>query len=121
LRRLVAAHAAGQLTFYGAHAALVDVTAFATYLAPLRRSRFVYAKRPFAGPKAVLACLTRYTHRVAISNGPSSETLNTPAYLFGARMSPSAGSGHGRRESTDEPSGWTPLRAPCLGGPQGLR
>jgi hypothetical protein len=28
----------------------------------------VYAKRPFAGPKQVLAYLSRYTHRVAISN-----------------------------------------------------
>jgi hypothetical protein len=28
----------------------------------------VYAKRPLAGPKAVLAYLSRYTHRVAISN-----------------------------------------------------
>jgi hypothetical protein len=28
----------------------------------------VYAKEPFAGPKAVLAYLSRYTHRVAISN-----------------------------------------------------
>ena len=28
----------------------------------------VYAKRPFAGPAAVLAYLSRYTHRVAISN-----------------------------------------------------
>jgi Putative transposase len=28
----------------------------------------VYAKRPFAGPGAVLAYLARYTHRVAISN-----------------------------------------------------
>ena len=69
IEKLVAAHAAGQLTFYGAHAALVDATAFAAYLAPLKRTRwFVYAKRPFAGPKAVLAYLSRYTHRVAISN-----------------------------------------------------
>ena len=46
-----------------------DATAFAAYLAPLKRTRwFVYAKRPFAGPKAVLAYLSRYTHRVAISN-----------------------------------------------------
>ena len=38
-------------------------------LAPLRRSEWVvYAKRPFAGPQAVLAYLARYTHRVAISN-----------------------------------------------------
>ena len=69
IEKVVAAHATGQLAFYGAHAALVDATAFAGYLAPLRRTRwFVYAKRPFAGPKAVLAYLARYTHRVAISN-----------------------------------------------------
>ena len=67
--KLLAAHAAGQLTFYGAHAALANAKAFAAYLAPLKRTRwFVYAKRPFAGPKAVLAYLSRYTHRVAISN-----------------------------------------------------
>src|SRR5437016_6228117 len=41
----------------------------AAFLAPLSKKRwFVYAKRPFAGPKAVLAYLSRYTHRVAISN-----------------------------------------------------
>jgi Putative transposase/Transposase zinc-binding domain len=69
IERLVAAHAAGKLAFYGVHASLVDATAFAAYLAPLERTRwFVYAKRPFAGPKAVLAYLSRYTHRVAISN-----------------------------------------------------
>jgi hypothetical protein len=69
IEKLIAAHAAGQLTFYGAHAALVDATAFTNYLAPLTRTRwFVYAKRPFAGPRAVLAYLSRYTHRVAISN-----------------------------------------------------
>lgn len=28
----------------------------------------MYAKRPFAGPEAVLAYLSRYTHRVAIAN-----------------------------------------------------
>ncbi len=31
-------------------------------------ARVVYAKRPFAGPEAVLAYLARYTHRVAISS-----------------------------------------------------
>ena len=31
-------------------------------------ARVVYAKPPFAGPEAVLAYLSRYTHRVAISN-----------------------------------------------------
>ena len=36
---------------------------------PLRECEWViYAKRPFAGPGAVLAHLSRYTHRVAISN-----------------------------------------------------
>ena len=39
------------------------------YLAPLRKVEWVvYAKRPFGGPEAVLAYLSRYTHRVAISN-----------------------------------------------------
>ena len=39
------------------------------WLAPLRECEWVvYAKRPFAGPAAVLAYLSRYTHRVAISN-----------------------------------------------------
>jgi len=36
---------------------------------PLRQCEWVvYAKRPFAGPEQVLAYLSRYTHRVAISN-----------------------------------------------------
>ena len=69
LEKLAAAHAAGKLAFFGEHAHLADAKAFAAFLAPLRRTRwFVYAKRPFAGPKAVLAYLSRYTHRVAISN-----------------------------------------------------
>ena len=69
LEKLLAAHAAGSLRFLGSHAHLVDVKAFAALLAPLSKKRwFVYAKRPFAGPKAVLAYLSRYTHRVAISN-----------------------------------------------------
>jgi hypothetical protein len=69
IEKLLAAHAAGQLTFHGAHAALVNTKAFAAYLAPLKRTRwYVYAKRPLAGPNAVLAYLSRYTHRVAISN-----------------------------------------------------
>ena len=51
------------------HAALADAKAFAAFLRPLKRSEWVvYAKRPFAGPEAVLAYLSRYTHRVAISN-----------------------------------------------------
>jgi hypothetical protein len=70
LEQLAAAHAAGKLTFFGAHAHLAGTQAFAALLAPLRKTKwFVYAKRPFAGPKAVLAYLSRYTHRVAIANG----------------------------------------------------
>ena len=69
LEKLVAAHEAGRLQFLGSHTHLADAKAFAAFLAPLRKTRwFVYAKRPFAGPKAVLAYLSRYTHRVAISN-----------------------------------------------------
>ncbi len=48
---------------------LAEPDAFATYLVPLRKTEWVvYAKRPFGGPEAVLAYLSRYTHRVAISN-----------------------------------------------------
>jgi len=69
LEKLAAAHKAGRLTFFGEHAHLADAKAFATFLAPLKKMRwFVHSKRPFAGPKAVLAYLSRYTHRVAISN-----------------------------------------------------
>jgi hypothetical protein len=69
LEELAHVHAAGRLRFFGEHAALADACAFADWLAPLRRCEWVvYAKRPFAGPEAVLAYLSRYTHRVAISN-----------------------------------------------------
>ena len=69
LEKLAVAHASGRLTFFGTHAALVDAKRFAKFLTPLRKKRwFVYAKEPFAGPKQVLAYLSRYTHRVAISN-----------------------------------------------------
>ena len=64
-----AVHHASKLAFFADLAHLADPTAFAAMLAPLRRSEWVvYAKRPFAGPEAVLAYLSRYTHRVAISN-----------------------------------------------------
>jgi Putative transposase/Transposase zinc-binding domain len=69
LDKLVAAHKAGQLQFFGKHTPLIDAQAFATYLAPLRKVEWVvYAKKPFGGPEAVLRYLARYTHRVAISN-----------------------------------------------------
>jgi Putative transposase/Transposase zinc-binding domain len=69
LEQLAAAHAAGRLHFFGDHAPLANRHAFTTYLAPLRKIEgVVYAKRPFAGPQAVLAYLSRYTHRVAIAN-----------------------------------------------------
>jgi hypothetical protein len=69
LDKLVAAHRAGQLQFFGDYAPLTHPQAFAAHLAPLRNSEWVvYSKRPFGGPKEVLRYLARYTHRVAISN-----------------------------------------------------
>ena len=63
------AHKAGKLVFFSELASLADAAAFADYLEPLKQKKWhVYAKRPFGGPKAVLAYLARYTHRVAISN-----------------------------------------------------
>jgi hypothetical protein len=69
LSRLIALHEAGRLAFFGSMAQLADRRAFMRRLAPVRKKRWVvYAKAPFAGPKSVLAYLSRYTHRVAISN-----------------------------------------------------
>jgi hypothetical protein len=69
IESLRAAHQTGRLRFFNDLAHLTDRDAFAAYLAPLRKIEWVvYAKRPFAGPEAVLAYLSRYTHRVAISN-----------------------------------------------------
>jgi hypothetical protein len=69
LDKLAAAHTAGRLKFFGDHVALTDAQAFTAYLAPLRKTEWVvYAKKPFGGPQAVLAYLSRYTHRVAIAN-----------------------------------------------------
>ena len=69
LEELSKAQAAGHLQFFAEHAHLSDAAAFANWLAPLKKLEWVvYAKRPFAGPEAVLAYLSRYTHRVAIAN-----------------------------------------------------
>jgi Putative transposase/Transposase zinc-binding domain len=69
LKLLTMAHASDRLAFFGDHIALADKKAFAAFLAPLRKAEWVvYAKEPFGGPQAVLAYLSRYTHRVAISN-----------------------------------------------------
>jgi putative transposase len=69
LGMLIDAHAARRLEFFGDYQHLADTQAFRAYLGPLWTTDwFVYAKRPFAGPEQVLAYLSRYTHRVAISN-----------------------------------------------------
>jgi Putative transposase/Transposase zinc-binding domain len=69
LEALQILHQAGKLQFFGEHGALAQPQAFRQWLAPMRQCEWVvYAKRPFAGPSAVLAYLSRYTHRVAISN-----------------------------------------------------
>jgi len=69
LEALLQAHDAGELRFFGEYAELADPATFRQWLAPLRSTEWVvYAKRPFAGPEQVLAYLSRYTHRVAISN-----------------------------------------------------
>ena len=69
LEKLMAAYHAGRLNFFGNQAALADPGVFEDRFAPLRKAEcVVYAKRPFGGPEAVLAYLSRYTHRIAISN-----------------------------------------------------
>jgi hypothetical protein len=69
LEGLAALHKTGRLAFFGDLALLADQRTFDAVLTRARRTEWVvYAKRPFAGPQAVLAYLARYTHRVAISN-----------------------------------------------------
>jgi hypothetical protein len=69
LAELHQAHQTGELQFFGEYAELADPKTFAKWLSPMGKCEWVvYAKRPFAGPAAVLAYLSRYTHRVAISN-----------------------------------------------------
>ena len=69
LKILMQAHKANRLKFFGNHTRLADRRAFAAFLGPLRKTKWVvYAKEPFAGPEPVLRYLARYTHRVAISN-----------------------------------------------------
>jgi hypothetical protein len=69
LTRMLDLYAAGELAFFGNHTALTDRRVFLRLIVRLRTKNWVvYAKPPFAGPAAVLAYLSRYTHRVAISN-----------------------------------------------------
>jgi hypothetical protein len=69
LERLTAAYQAGRLEFFADQAALAEPATFKAWLAALRKLEWVvYAKRPFGGPDAVLAYLSRYTHRIAIAN-----------------------------------------------------
>jgi hypothetical protein len=69
LAMLIDAHSGGRLKFFNTHIGLADKRTFKKFLAPLRRIKWVvYCKEPFAGPQQVLRYLSRYTHRVAISN-----------------------------------------------------
>ena len=69
LEGLSALHRAGKLAHFGNLSELANPDIFEAHLAPLRKADWVvYAKPPFGGPEAVLAYLSRYTHRVAISN-----------------------------------------------------
>ena len=70
LEKLIAAHHAGRLEFFGQHVAPRPAQSirYAIWRRCVRLSGYLYTKRPFGGPEAVLAYLSRYTHRIAISN-----------------------------------------------------
>jgi hypothetical protein len=69
IEKLQASHEAGELQFFAQHQALKDIHNFKNWCKTLQAQDWVvYSKRPFAGPEAVLAYLSRYTHRVAIAN-----------------------------------------------------
>jgi len=81
---LMALHRSGDLAFYSGLKGLAETGAFANWLAPFRKTEWVvYAKPPFGGPEQVLAYLSRYTHRVAISNSRLvSADANTVAFRW---------------------------------------
>jgi len=58
----------GKLQFHGTVAEIADASSFSRFLGRLNKDWVVYAKPPFGGPDLVLNYLSRYTHRVAISN-----------------------------------------------------
>jgi hypothetical protein len=69
LEALLKAHDRDALRFFNDLDHLNGITEFEGFLKPLKKIDWVvYAKRPFAGPEAVLRYLSRYTHRIAISN-----------------------------------------------------
>lgn len=84
LEGLMDLHCAGKLAFFGDLEELAEASAFAACLARFRKSEWVvYAKPPFGGPEAVLAYLSRYTHRVAIANARLvSADANTLAFRW---------------------------------------
>ena len=63
------AFAEGRLHFYGRLKFLSQPRAFNDFLRTLFRKKWVVEVRsPFGGPEQALRYLSRYTHRVAISN-----------------------------------------------------
>ena len=92
LEGLRQAHDTGKLTFAGSTAALAERPAFEAFVGELwAKDWVVYAKKPFAGPEVALKYLTRYTHRVALSNGR----------LKSYSPSPLVGEGRGEGTSSD--------------------
>lgn len=82
----------GRLEFHGQLEGLVERKAVAGLLREISTQNWVvYAKRPFAGPGQVLKYLSKYTHRVAISNrrliqaDPHSVTFSYKNYADGQR------------------------------------
>jgi hypothetical protein len=75
--RLNALHAQGKLEFHGKLAALADPRAFARLVRTACRTKWnVYAKRPFGGPKQVLAYLSRYTPRAFHAKTPQPQQIH---------------------------------------------
>ena len=73
-----------QLVFFGEYQSIDNAKSFTLWLNKQRKIEWVvYTKRPFAGPQAVLAYLSRYTHRVAIANSRLVAIVGEPSVLSG--------------------------------------
>jgi hypothetical protein len=69
LHYLKRAYDKGKVVFKGSVQDLADPETFGAFVKRLYRKNWnVHAKEPFAGPELVFAYLSRYTHKIALSN-----------------------------------------------------
>lgn len=120
LHMLKKAYAKGELAFHGNIQHLADPNAFGEFIESLRAKKWIlHTEKPFTGPQQLFQYLSRYTHRVAISNTRLRELTGTEV-TFSARDNNNPGKKRSVTVTVDEfirrfllhvlPSGFTKIR-----------